>query len=195
MKGSGTHIRAFIAAGLPEEVKTVLQDLQGQLRKSGIKASWPSPDTMHLTLKFLGNIGMDQVEGIKRCMEKAVAGIPVHSLSASGIGVFPSVKRARVIWSGTRGQTDVLERLALELDRGLFNALGFFQETKRFFPHVTLARVKQSVPPKKMIQLLQVLAAFHSDPFSVSRIHLFQSELSSQGAVHRRMYSTPLLGG
>ncbi|MBC8441166.1 MAG: RNA 2',3'-cyclic phosphodiesterase, partial [Deltaproteobacteria bacterium] len=116
MTQGNSHIRAFIAISLPKEIKKFLYDLQGKLGKSGIKASWPKAETMHLTLKFFGNVNVSRIDAIKACMIKAVEGIPIHSLYASGIGVFPSVKNTKVIWSGTRGQTDVLEKLVNRLE-------------------------------------------------------------------------------
>jgi len=143
MNDGNTYIRAFIAISLPKEIKKFLQDLQGQLKKSGVKASWSNPETTHLTLKFLGNININKLDSIKRCMMKAATGIPAHTLSASGIGIFPSVKNARVIWSGTRGQTDILEKLVRYLEEILFEDLEIAKGTKRYSPHFTIARIKK----------------------------------------------------
>ena len=191
MSGSHHHIRAFIAISLPKEIKEFLHDLQGQLYKAGIKASWPNPATMHLTLKFLGNIKPGKLDSIRTCMMKAVTGIPIHTLSASGIGVFPSVKNTRVIWSGTRGQIDILEKLASRLESILFEDLRIQREKRRFSSHLTVARIKQPVYPKKMIKLLQEFENSCSDDFLVSRIKLFQSKLTSTGAVHKTIFCVP----
>ena len=191
MNNDSNHIRAFIAISLPKELKKFLKDLQGQLQTSGLKASWPKPETMHLTLKFLGNINISKLDSFRTCMMKAVTGISIHTLYASGIGVFPSVKKARVIWSGTRGQTDVLEKLANRLEVILFEDMGIKKENKRFSPHLTVARVKKPIFPKTMIKLLQEFKDFHSEEFFVSEIKLFQSELSSSGAIHKTIFSVP----
>ncbi len=103
MKEESPQIRSFIAIEIPDPVKYSLQNLQKKLSASGIKASFPKPENLHLTLKFLGNIGLDDLEVLKKSMEKAVAGILPHRLFASGVGVFPSVKHARIIWSGIKG--------------------------------------------------------------------------------------------
>ena len=193
MSEENSHIRAFIAISLPKEIKNFLHDLQGQLRKSGIKASWPKSATMHLTLKFFGNVNISNIDAIKTCMIKAATGIPSHTLSVSGIGVFPSVKKARVIWSGTRGQTDILGKLANRLETILFEDLGIKKGNRRFSPHLTLARIKQPIFPKTMIRLLQEFKDSFSDDFFVSEIKLFQSELTSSGAVHKIIFSAPFI--
>jgi len=192
MNDDAHHIRAFIAISLPKEIRKFLKDLQRQLRASGIKASWPKPETMHLTLKFLGNISISKLDTFKTCMARAITGIPIHTLSVSGIGVFPTVKKTRVIWFGIRGQTDILEKLANRLEFILFEEMEIKMENRRFSPHLTIARVKKPIFPKTMIKRLQEFRDFHSEEFFVSEIKLFQSELLSSGAIHKIIFSVPL---
>ena len=187
------HIRAFIAIPLPEPIKFFLQNLQGELKKCGLRATWPNPDSLHLTLKFLGNVNRNKIDTIQACMKKAATGISVHTLSSSGIGVFPSVKNARVIWSGTRGQTDILEKIVTRLEELLFEEMGIKKENKRFSPHLTLARIKSPVSPKAMIRLLQDFKNVCSEDFLISDIQLFQSELTSSGAIHNFIFSAPFV--
>lgn len=182
---TNSNIRAFIAISLPEGIKNYLKDLQKKLQKSGIKASWTRPEAMHLTLKFLGNISVSKIDPIKKCMEQTRTGILGHTLSASGIGVFPSAKNARVIWSEIRGQTDVLEKLANRLELILFEDMGIKKENKRFSPHLTIARIRQVVFPKTMVKLLYEFKDFKSEDFLVSEIKLFQSELKPSGAIYK----------
>ncbi len=194
MKDDNNYIRAFIAISLPKEIKTFLHDLQIQLRISGIRSSrvsWAKPEMMHLTLKFLGNVKISRLDTIKSCMRLAVTGIPTHTLSAAGVGVFPSIKKARVIWSGTRGQTDVLERLSNRLDDIIFDELGIKKNTARFSPHLTVARIKKPIFPKTIIQLLHEFQDYCSNDFLVSEIKLIQSRLTSSGAIHKIIFSAP----
>lgn len=192
MTDHNRSIRAFIAVSIPEHIKKPLTNLQVNLQQSGISASWANSDTMHVTVKFLGNVGGTQIESIKDSMIRAVSGIPSHFLSFKGIGVFPSVKHTRVIWSGTHGQTDVLEKLVYRLDGLLFEKAGILQETRVFSSHLTLARVKYPIDPKTMLNLIHMFQGFCSQTFLVSKINLFQSELKSSGAVHKKIFSTRL---
>ena len=193
MNDDNRNIRAFIAISLPKEIKKNLKDLQGQLQTSCLKASWSKPAAMHLTLKFLGNVSISRLDAFKTCMTRAVTGIPIHTLSVSGIGVFPTVKKTRVIWSGTRGRTDILEKLVNRLEVILFEEMGIKKDNRRFSPHLTIARVKKPISPKVMIKLLQEFKDFHSEEFFVSEIKLFQSELLASGAIHKTIFSVPLL--
>ena len=114
-------------------------------------------------------------------------------LSAVGIGVFPSVKNARVIWAGIRGHTDLLENLAVQLNKALNEQLGLKLEKRRFSPHLTLVRVKQKIAPAKMVQLLEKFTEDQSDKFFVSDLNLFKSELKANGAIHSKIFSVPII--
>jgi len=186
------HIRAFIAIPLPNEVKTRLKYLQSQLKMFGLKASWTGLEALHLTLVFLEKIEINQINRLTQCMARAAATIPVHTLCASGIGVFPSIKKARIIWSGTKGQADVLEMLVNRLSVHLFKDMGIKKENKKFCPHLTVARLKNPVPSEIMITLVQAFKDFRSENFLVSEISLFKSELTSSGATHKLIFSAPV---
>ena len=185
-------IRCFIAVCLPPSVNRWFRQYQAGLKKeSGIRASWPKPDPLHITLKFLGEIPPEQIPHIQAGMVRAVEQICPGSieLNCSGLGVFPSVKKARVLWAGILGNTDILENLAKELEQQLHVQLGIKREKRRFSPHLTLARVKGNVHPKKIIGLMRKFEDTHSDSFQVSEINLFKSELHASGARHDKIFS------
>jgi RNA 2',3'-cyclic 3'-phosphodiesterase len=190
------NIRAFIAIILPDEIKQHLSLIQRKFLNSGInpdirsdiRASFPKAESLHLTLKFLGNISVSDINKIKNCMEKAVVGIPVHSLFVSGIGVFPSVKNVRIIWAGLSGRIELTEKLAKQLEAHLFEDIDIQKEAKVFRPHLTLARVKSKIPPAKAIQQIKEFSTISSPEFSVTGISLFKSELAPSGAIHEQIY-------
>lgn len=185
-------IRAFIAVRLPDPVIQWLSGIQHQLKQSRIKASWPKPKTLHLTLKFLGDIRSDQVDAIQACMNNAINDLPPFFLHSNGLGCFPSVKRARVLWAGVGGQTDVLESVVRQLDQNLNKAIGMKRDKKRFSPHLTLARIKQPLSPKKVIHLMQDFKNEKSEAFKVESIKLYKSTLTSSGAIHEKLFSTKI---
>ena len=89
-------IRAFIAISLPAEVILHLKNLQTYLKKHKIKASWPKPSNMHLTLKFLGDIPISKIKDINHSISAAILDFNKEnkslSLFSEGIGAFPSIK-------------------------------------------------------------------------------------------------------
>ncbi len=187
------HIRAFIAIPLPDQIKAYLVYLQKQLKSANFpKASWPKSNSMHLTLKFLGYVNISDIKTIQNCMEIAVSNILQFSINASSIGVFPSVKKTRVIWAGIKGDYHNLSLLVKEIENQLFKHLNVSREKKRFSPHLTLARLKQPINPEKMTNLIKQYQNDKSDKFIVSKINLFQSELKSSGVNHKRIFSSYL---
>ncbi len=191
MNSNNNHIRAFIGISFPKEVILSLKHFQRQLRTYGIRASWPRPENMHLTLSFFEKIHINRIESIKECMTMATAKTPAHIISFSGIGAFPSIKRPRVIWAGTIGQTDILKKFVNRLSIHLLENLEIKKEKKKFIPHVTVARIKQPIQ-KKVMELFQKFKTFGTADFLISEIHFFQSELKPSGAVHKKIFSIPL---
>src|SRR3989304_906792 len=99
------QIRSFIAIELPDELKLALGQLEIQL-KAGKPSSvkWVDPHSIHLTLKFLGNIALDRTGEITRAMEEATQGIPPFHLAVKELGVFPNLRRVQVAWVGISGE-------------------------------------------------------------------------------------------
>ncbi len=190
------NIRAFIAISFPEKVIAHLEDLQAQLKKQKIKASWPKPSNMHLTLKFLGDVPYSKIQGIKNSISDAVSEFKKEnrslSLSTKSIGVFPSVKKPRIIWTGVQSsikkQTNPLGTIYSLLELHLTKQ-GFKKEKNQYFPHVTLCRIKQKISEKHISQILEKYSNMESDIFSVKQITLLKSQLLSSGAVHTELFS------
>ena len=178
--------RAFIAVDLPASVKTFLSEAQGALKVYGFRVKWVRPQNIHLTLKFLGDTAAADAGKIAEAMTLAVKDCPVVAVAAKGIGVFPDVRRPRVIWAGLNGQLEILANLQRMLDDHLAD-LGFPRETRAFKSHLTLGRVKGKIPPTRMKTAIDKLKEFESESFEINRIILFKSELRPDGAVYTRV--------
>lgn len=180
-------MRVFIAITLPGEAKQLLGQIQSRLKSKGIKASWPKKESFHLTVKFLGEVDPDSIQPLKEAMAEVASDFSGFDLWVGGLGFFPSVKKARVLWAGVGHDTDILENLERRLDARL-QYLGIKMEKKRFFPHITLARVKKHISPGLLISLMQDCDKIRSRPFRIKAIDLFYSELSPRGACHTRLF-------
>jgi len=186
-------IRAFIAIELPESVKSLLDNLQQELKKLRLKAGWVRPQNIHLTLKFLGNINPADIENIGGAMADAAAEYTPFALTVGGIGFFPGIKRPRIIWVGLGGATTVL----LELQRNLEDRLatvGFAKEKKLFKAHLTLGRIRQAVDPNTLGQAVEDYSDFGGQQFTADRIILFRSDLKPSGAVYSQLKQVELGG-
>jgi 2'-5' RNA ligase len=178
------QIRSFIAIELPDELK------------SGQTASvkWVDPYSIHLTLKFLGNIGTDMVGKIVMALEGAVLGIPPFRLEVGGLGAFPGLKRVQVVWVGVTGEVDRLSHLQQRIESGLAT-LGFAPESRPFTPHLTLARLRDRATPEQRQSLGQLIASASFDTvyaIDVGSLHLMRSQLTREGAVYSRIGSVKL---
>ncbi|MFC1962074.1 RNA 2',3'-cyclic phosphodiesterase [Chloroflexota bacterium] len=184
------QIRAFIAIELPERLKTALRRLQSQLKTGGhYPVKWVDPPSIHLTLKFLGNISSAQIDDITRTIVKSVAGISPFGLEVSGLGVFPNPRKVQVVWVELGGELDPLRRLQQRLESNLVE-LGFSPEARGFTPHLTLARVRNHASLQERLDLGQLIAGTRFEDvvaFPVSSLTLMRSQLTPEGAIYRQI--------
>ncbi|MCP3952902.1 MAG: RNA 2',3'-cyclic phosphodiesterase [Desulfobacterales bacterium] len=187
----GDRIRGFIAIPLPREVIDRARTLQAQLREAGLRMRWVRPEAMHLTLKFLGDIDRTRIGEIDQALGTAVASTGPLALSAKGLGVFPTAKKARVLWMGVAGETSLLGNLHGRLDAQL-TGLGFQAEKRRFNAHLTLARTRGRLDPQLLVSCIATIGGFEGVPFKAGKIVLYQSDLKSSGAVYTALAARDL---
>ncbi|MEE4261478.1 MAG: RNA 2',3'-cyclic phosphodiesterase [Desulfobacteraceae bacterium] len=187
---SGT-IRTFIALELPPAVISLLDKVQQDLKRLKIRARWVQPENIHLTLKFLGDTNPADINKIGAAMTNAAIDFPPLALTARGIGVFPGIRRPRVIWVGLGGDIRSLLALQSRLADELAGA-KFSKDKKPFKAHLTLGRIKQSASPAVIRQMISDHASLNSDEFICDQIFLFKSDLQPSGAVHSRLKQTNL---
>ena len=184
------QIRAFIAIALPPDFQSGLAELRDRLnqpRQDFLK--WVDPATIHLTLKFLGNISPESVGPITGAMRQAAGEQPPFSLHTAATGAFPSSERVQVAWVGLDGDLKALGRLRQRLEEHLV-PLGFPREKRPFAAHLTLARVRDNTAPDRRAGFGRRLAGValpRCGAVRVSAISLFQSRLTPAGAVHTRL--------
>jgi len=189
------QVRSFIAVELPDELKLGLNQLQAQL-KSGSQSpvKWADPNSIHLTLKFLGNISLDKAGDIISAIEKAATGITPFNLEVKGLGVFPNLNRAQVAWVGLSGELEQLSQLQQRLESNLV-PLGFPPESRRFTPHLTLARVRDRASLEERNSFGRLIASTGFTTvyrFTVNSVHLMRSQLTREGAIYSRISSVTL---
>ena len=184
-------IRTFIAFALPDDIKSALGRVQEGLKACGLKAKWVRLQGIHLTLKFLGNIGVEQVDPVARKMTGAVRGIGPLLLGAKGIGVFPNARRPRVIWAGLTGDLEQLVALQRNIDVAL-SEIGFAREKRSFKGHLTLGRFKGRMDSRRVTRALEEFEGFQTQTFTAQQLSLFKSQLEPAGAVYSQLKTVPL---
>jgi 2'-5' RNA ligase len=183
------QIRAFIAIGLPDELKQKLARLEAELKRDAPPAiKWVKPESIHLTLKFLGNIDAGTTGAITGAMEASTRGITPFRLSVKGLGAFPNLKRVQVVWVGIDGELEPLKQLHRQLEQNL-TPLGFTPESRPFAPHLTLARLGDRARPDERQELGSLIAAagFEGGSIEAKSLSLMQSQLTREGAIYNRL--------
>ncbi len=184
-------IRSFIAIDLPDATRQGLAAVQEQLRQSRAGVRWVKPSSIHLTLKFLGNIQAAQVEDIARAVAHEVRDQPPITLGAAGLGAFPSRRKPRVLWIGMEGEVQRLTRIQSRVENAL-ELLGFAREKRPFRPHLTIGRVKDRRRLQSLIDAMAELKIPEFDSFDVTEIILYKSDLRPTGAIYTKLHRMPL---
>ena len=184
-------IRAFIALELPDAARRVLANLQSALRPEFSAVRWVGPQGIHLTLKFLGDIPEAQVAPIGETLANLTRGCEPLNLIVQGLGVFPGVRKARVIWAGLGGETAGLIDLHQKVEAAL-EAHGFVREQRRFRAHLTLGRFKKVPKPPALVSILERQSGYAPCEMALDRLVFYRSELRPQGARYTSLAQAPL---
>ena len=184
-------IRTFIAIKIPESYRQPIGELLNEFKATGAAVRWVKPESIHITLKFLGNIKEELVDEIAMKISESVGNRSSFELQAKGCGAFPSIKSPRVVWLGIHGQVDFLGELQSDLEKRLV-PLGFAPENRPFKAHLTLGRLKGNRGKAKLISMLREKRDFMLDPFQVKEVVLYRSDLKPTGAEYTALKVLPL---
>lgn len=164
--------RLFVAIRPPEPVRERLLDTM-----EGIEgARWQDEEHLHLTLRFVGAVERPVANELADALARIDA--PTFPLEVSGIGHFERKGRPHAVWARV-APSEGLELLRQKVERACAS-VGLERETRRFIPHITLARLGSGsgpVPP-----WLAAHGALRLDPFEVATFSLFESHLLQSGA-------------
>jgi 2'-5' RNA ligase len=188
--------RLFVALHLPDEVISVLDAVQNDLRAAVFPGlvSWVVPRNIHLTLKFLGDIPLSEHRAIAEALTSVAAVNAPFELCTGRLGCFPSERNPRVVWVGVQGQTGALQRLRDAVE-GAIAPLGYPTEDRPFSPHLTLGRVRRDAQRRAAQTLGRAIQASAAPPavtWQVTEVNLFRSELKPDGAVYTLLHRASL---
>jgi len=178
--------RLFVATELPPNIKAELVDTQARLRQSNPPVTWVAPESMHLTLRFLGETSIERLPSLRAGLSTALAQHAAIRLRLSGAGAFPNERRPSVVWAGVGGEIAALADAQAAIETAVIS-LGFAPEPKPFRAHLTLGRMRREANPEQQQRLGD---AIRSQPppraleWSVERIVLFRSELRGDRPVY-----------
>jgi 2'-5' RNA ligase len=182
-------MRSFIAIDVESPP---LRALLEELRAVGGGVRTVAPENLHITLRFLGEIEEGRAGDVGGAMEEVCRSLSPFPLSFQGVGVFPGLKRIRVVWVGVQEGKERLLALQGALEEAL-QGLGFPRE-KRFHPHLTLGRVKSPRDTEELRRFVEERRTAEYGVQRVERVLLKKSVLTPQGPLYSDLRIC-LLGG
>jgi len=171
------RLRAFLAVNLSDAARDCAARAVETLAEAvprGVR--WVPPESQHLTLKFLGEIGEDKVDALTARASAKLATVAPFEVALAGFGAFPNAREARVLWLGVVQGSASLAKLARKLD-GAARVAGSERERRPFSAHLTLGRLRE--PARVEIERL---TAPVSPVWTVSEVVLYESRLAPDGA-------------
>ena len=144
---------------------------------------WVSPEKIHLTLKFFGNIEESRIDLIFKSIEEPIRNTLPFSVRVRGGGAFPSLKNPRVIWMGLADGKEMLVSLQEQIEARL-EKIGFEPEDRPFQPHLTLGRMKSSRGKEELVRRMEKYTEEEFGDFQVERVVLLKSDLRPSGPIH-----------
>ena len=185
-------MRLFIALNLTTELRArIAADVLTPLRAQQRNVRWVREETLHVTLAFLGELGEAEVHKAHTVVREIAATQAPFRVSLTGLGVFPTPARPRVILLGLSDPTPVhaLYRV-FEHKRP---QLGIPAEGRAYHPHVTLGRVPPHAAHEVRDTLTPALAALGFEaPLTFESLDLMRSQLTPKGARYTVLLAAPL---
>jgi len=188
-------LRAFIAIEVPTQVCDSIHKQTTRLRQTlgNDFIRWIPTQNLHLTLKFLGDTASSHLEFLKQMLLREADSHPQFDMQLGAVGAFPGLRNPRMLWVGIHAPSD-LASLQRGIEMGA-SRLGYKAEARAFSPHLTIGRVRQNA---RLTDLQKIRATLDSMQFGniatarVDSVHLFKSDLQSDGSIYTKLFSAPL---
>lgn len=189
-------IRAFIAIDLSSDIQhrldDVLQNYKSQL--SNITIRWVAASNIHLTLKFLGDVSLSNLNILTDLIQTEISTHHQFDISVGGSGAYPNIRQPRVIWIGVEAPPE-LSAIQSGIETTTAR-LGYTREERGFSPHLTLGRVSRNATSqdvKAISKALEATKVGFLGATCVEKVHLYRSDLQPTGAVYTQIFSSSLI--
>jgi 2'-5' RNA ligase len=183
-------MRLFVALELPAAVRDALAKNTAPMKAELPGTRWATPESMHVTLKFLGQTDPLKLEFVRAALAKIGSSQPI-SLKFRGIGFFPDEKHPRVMWCGIESSPNLFD-LSSGIEHSLAS-LAFEPETRTFTPHVTLARLNSARNIEKLVRAAAPLKSYDFGAARESEFHLFESVPKPSGSEYIKLATFPFV--
>jgi len=175
-------IRSFIAFDIDDEqIVKRFSEAQQVLVRTGADLKLVKPENIHVTMRFLGNITPRMVDSIYEAMQNV--SFSAFDVEIRGLGAFPKLQYARVIWAGIRNGAEKLSNVFDQLEPKL-RGLGFKPDSRGFSPHLTIARVKSGRNKAELIRCMKDSVDYEFGIVRAKRLRLKRSILTPRGPIY-----------
>lgn len=184
--------RTFVGVDIGDAIRGSTAALVKELSKSGAAVKWVTPESMHVTLLFLGEVDDRELHAVCKAVRSAAAGEPPFSLRVSGLGAFPTPRRPKVLWAGITDGVEPLQRLHAALEERMLDLGCYRTEERGYTPHLTLGRVAGDADAFAVAAEIPKRQAWQGGRFAVEEVLVYSSEMDRTGPVYTVIGRAPL---
>ncbi len=198
-------IRAFLAVEFDAALRSALSQFQQDLKRQicqdtskAIRISWVQPESIHLTIKFLGDMDEQMIDPLRAAVTRLAPAYSAIQVPVERVGAFPHPQQPRVLWVGPSEQWERSDagKGLVSLHRAIedcCHSFGFQPEGRPFSPHVTIARVKGG---ERVVGQALVKSGVMDRPlslgFPVKAVTLMKSDLRPSGPTYTQLWNSPV---
>lgn len=176
-------VRCFIALYPDEDALPSIESYLECLSKKDLPLRVEKIGHVHMTVRFLGDTPTATIDAIHRELEERLADQPVIEAALDRVGMFPNARAPRVVWIGFSQGIDSFHSLH-HIVESTCRTHGIEADTKKFTPHLTVARVKDAGRRTYLEKEIES-CSFQATPVQFRALHMMESTLTPKGAIHR----------
>jgi RNA 2',3'-cyclic 3'-phosphodiesterase len=180
-------VRVFVAIEASPSIRANCTKLTRRFERSEANAKWVEPENLHITLKFLGEVGLNETPVICEAVREAVGGMESFWLDIVGAGAFPNSENPKTVWIGTGEGENQLAELFERIEDKLAEKLRFRKEGRRFHGHLTLGRVRPGIGLDLLSEMLDTAENFEAGRMAVDEVVVFSSMLEKTGPIYESL--------
>ena len=184
-------MRLFVAIDLPAAEKTNMLRALERVAAPDLPIRWLAAESLHITLKFLGEVESARLAGVEDALRRAAAQTRAFELTIGQFGAFPSLGRPDIFWLGVQ-PSDALLSLQQAIEAA-YEPLGFAREPRAFRPHITVGRRRGREPIRARARLDRMAREIdYQGTIAVDAVQLMRSHTEPKGARYETLANVEL---
>jgi 2'-5' RNA ligase len=178
-------MRTFVAINVSSDTTKAAQRMMRQIDETGIGAKCVRTPSMHIPLKFLGEVQIEDTPEICKAVGRAAHGMLSFMIECGGLDAFPERSRPRTVWMAVQTGITPLRQLQQRVDEETRH-IGYHGETRQFHPHLTLARIRSTAEQAEPLQAIFNKYPVDSDSHTVVTTETWVDEVIVYASIMER---------